>query len=164
MNVLCCSDIKLAELTLLLGRFSIQLHLVEDAEKIPGSWFGDPEAGIINNNLYVRNDTPVHSAFHESCHYICMSPDRRENLHTNAGGGYDEENAVCYLSILLSEHIHLFGSERMFKDMDKWGYTFRLGSSRAWFKDDAQDAIDWLLKYNLIDENNHPNWSIRNRV
>jgi len=164
MSVLFCSEIKLAELRLLLGRFSIQLHLVEDSEKVPGSWFGDPEAGIINNHLYVRNDTPVHSALHESSHYICMSPDRRKNLHTNAGGDYDEENAVCYLSILLSEFINDFGCERMLKDMDEWGYTFRLGSSKAWFEDDSQDTLDWLLKYNLIDKNNKPNWLVRNKL
>jgi len=161
MSVLCCNDIKFAELRLLLGKFSIQLHLVDESEEIPGSWFGDPEAGIINNHLYVRNDTPVHSALHESSHYICMSPDRRKNLHTNAGGDYDEENAVCYLSILLSEFINDFGCERMLKDMDEWGYTFRLGSSKDWFEDDAQDTIDWLLKYNLIDKNNKPNWLVR---
>ena len=118
MSVLCCADIKLTELASLIGNFSIQLHLIEDSKKIPGSWFGDPEAGIINNNLYVRSDTPVHSALHESCHYICMSPARRKNLHTNAGGDYDEENAVCYLSILLSEYINSFDQDRMLNDID----------------------------------------------
>ena len=161
MSVLCCGEIKLSELASLLDKFSIQLNLIEDSEIIPGSWFGDPEAGIINNNLYVRNDTPVHSALHESCHYICMSPDRRKNLHTNAGGDYDEENAVCYLSILLSEYINSFGQERMLNDMDEWGYTFRLGSSKAWFEEDAEDAKELLIKYNLIDLKNNPMWKIR---
>ena len=161
MSVLCCGEIKLVELASLLGKFSIQLHLIEDSKEIPGSWFGDPEAGIINNNLYIRNDTPVHSALHESCHYVCMSPDRRENLHTNAGGDYDEENAVCYLSILLSEYINSFGQERMLNDMDEWGYTFRLGSSKAWFEGDAEDAKELLIKYKIIDLNKNPLWTIR---
>jgi len=161
MSVLICGEIKLTELTSLLGKFSIQLHLIEDADKIPGSWFGAPEAGIINNNLYVRNDTPVHSALHESCHYICMSPNRRENLHTNAGGGYDEENAVCYLSILLSEHVNSFGQARMYTDMDEWGYTFRLGSSKTWFDEDAEDAFDWLVKHKIIDKRKKILWNIR---
>lgn len=161
MSILYCREIKLSELASLLGKFSINLHLVEDSNTIPGSWFGDPEAGIINNNLYIRNDTPVHSALHESCHYICMSPDRRENLHTNAGGDYDEENAVCYLSILLSEYINSFGRERMLNDMDEWGYTFRLGSSKAWFENDAQDAKTWLIHYEIINHKNMPNWIIR---
>ena len=161
MSVLCCGEIKLSELASLLNKFSIQLHLIEDSKKIPGSWFGDPEAGIINNNLYVRSDTPVHSALHESCHYICMSPARRKNLHTNAGGDYDEENAVCYLSILLSQYINSFGQQRMFNDMDEWGYTFRLGSSKAWFEEDAEDAKGLLIKYNIIDLKNKPMWNIR---
>ena len=163
MSVLSCKEIKIAELKLLLGRFSIQLHLVNDSEPIPGSWFGDPEAGIINNNLYIRNDTPVHSALHESCHYICMSPDRRKNLHTNAGGDYDEENGVCYLSILLSEQIDSFGRERMFKDMDEWGYTFRLGSSQLWFEEDAEEAKHWLINHNIINSASQPNWNIRKK-
>jgi len=163
MSVLCCNEIELAELSSLLGKFSIQVHLIEDSEKIPGSWFGDPEAGIINNNLYIRNDTPVHSALHESCHYICMSPSRRRNLHTNAGGDYDEENGVCYLSILLSEYLKSFGQVRMLNDMDEWGYTFRLGSSKAWFEGDAEDAKNWLIQYGIIDHKNTPIWKIRSK-
>jgi len=161
MTILTCADIKHEQLQLLLGKYALVIHQVEDNQKIPGSWFGDPEAGIIENNLYIRNDTPVHSALHESCHYICMSPDRRSKLHTNAGGDYDEENGVCYLSILLSDFIEGFGRERMFSDMDEWGYTFRLGSSKAWFKDDAEDAIMWLQKHNLITTDIEPVWSYR---
>jgi hypothetical protein len=29
-------------------------------------------------------------------------------------------------------------------DMDRWGYTFRLGSARAWFEHDAEDAAEAL--------------------
>lgn len=161
MSILNCSDIELSQLQQLLNKYDINVHLVETSQKIPGSWFGEPEAGIIENNLYIRNDTPVHSALHESCHYICMSPERRSTLHTNAGGGYDEENAVCFLSILLSDFINGFGRERMFSDMDEWGYTFRLGSSKAWFEEDAEDARLWLEKHKLIDSQARPVWNIR---
>jgi len=162
MTILTCADIELTQLEDLLDKFGLVIHLIEDNQKIPGSWFGEPEAGIIQNNLYIRNDTPVHSALHESCHYICMSPDRREKLHTNVGGDYDEENAVCYLSILLSDYINGFGRERMLSDMDEWGYTFRLGSSKAWFEKDAQDAFEWLVLYRIISTNSEPGWVIRN--
>ena len=134
---------------------------MDNNKKIPGSWFGDSEAGIIKNNLYIRNDTPVHSALHESCHYICMDSTRRKNLHTDAGGGYDEENGVCFLSILLSDFIDDFGINRMFNDMDEWGYTFRLGSSEKWFKEDAEDAKQWLMDFNLIDNENNILWKLR---
>jgi len=163
MPVLNCGEIKLTTLKNLLDKYSIELHQVEDGDKIPGSWFGEPEAGIIENRLYVRSDTPVHSALHESCHYICMSPGRRSSLHTNAGGDYDEENGVCYLSILLSDFIDDFGRQRMFSDMDEWGYTFRLGSSQAWFEEDAEDACRWLQQYNLISNHSQPNWSVRTK-
>lgn len=142
-------------------RFGIELKRVETSEKIPGSWFGEPEAGIIQNTLYVRADTPVHSALHESCHYICMSNDRRQALHTNAGGDYNEENAVCYLSILLSDYLSDFNRQRMFHDMDAWGYTFRLGSSRAWFEEDAADAEQWLIEQQLIQADHTPCWRVR---
>ena len=161
MSILNCSDIETSQLQQLMEKFLINVHTVETSEKIPGSWFGEPEAGIIEHNLYIRGDTPVHSALHESCHYICMSPERRSTLHTNAGGDYDEENAVCFLSILLSDFIHGFGRERMFSDMDEWGYTFRLGSSKAWFEEDAEDALLWLEKHKLIDSQTRPVWSIR---
>ena len=161
MNILNCSDIESSQLQQLLTKFDINVHSVEARQKIPGSWFGEPEAGIIENNLYIRDDTPVHSALHESCHYICMSPERRSTLHTNAGGDYDEENAVCFLSILLSDLIHGFGRDRMFADMDEWGYTFRLGSSKAWFEEDAEDARLWLKKHKLIDSQTRPVWNIR---
>jgi hypothetical protein len=41
----------------------------------------------------------------------------------------------------------------MCSDMDAWGYTFRLGSARAWFERDAQDARQWLLAHRIIDAN-----------
>ncbi len=151
MSILTCASPELTQLELLLKKYSLVVQTVEDNRKIPGSWFGEPEAGIIKNSLYIRSDTPVHSALHEACHYICMDPTRREALHTDAGGDYNEENAVCYLSILLSDYIKDFGRERMFNDMDEWGYTFRLGSSKAWFEKDADDAIKWLKSYCLID-------------
>jgi hypothetical protein len=161
MSVLLCSDPTGKELARLLSKYDMQLQWVEAGQPIPGSHFGDPEAGLIGNTLLVRNDTPLHSAFHETCHYICMDDQRRQNLHTDAGGGYDEENGVCYLQILLADHLPGFGRKRMFEDMDEWGYSFRLGSSRTWFEQDAEDAQEWLIRYHLIDEADHPTWKLR---
>jgi len=134
---------------------------VDDGQDIPGSWFGDSEAGLIDNRLQVRLDTPLHSALHESCHYICMDSERRQQLHTNAGGDYAEENGVCYLQILLADHIRGFGRQRMFADMDEWGYSFRLGSSKAWFEQDAEDARDWLLSHGIINNADEILWKLR---
>ena len=162
MSVLLCRDIRLDDLTSLLAQYGLDIQVIPDSDEIPGSWFGDSEAGLIGNQLYIRMDTPVHSALHESCHYICMDATRRNHLHTNAGGGYDEENGVCYLQILLADYISGFGRDRAFTDMDSWGYSFRLGSSRAWFEQDAEDAQAWLLQHDLIDNNNRPTWMLRN--
>ena len=122
----------------------------DSSKPIPGSFWGDDEAGLIKNMLYVKPTTPIHSLLHEGCHYICMDQQRRQALDTNAGGDYNEENAVCFLQILLSKHIQEMGQERMFNDMDDWGYSFRLGSAKKWFSDDANDAYLWLIKYQLI--------------
>ena len=161
MPVLLCSDIKLDHLNNLLARYGMEVRKVAPHEHIPGSFWQPPEAGLVGNVLYIRDDTPVHSALHEACHYICMDQRRRENLDTDAGGGYEEEDGVCYLQILLSEHIAEMGRERMFSDMDEWGYSFRLGSSRAWFEQDAEDAVDWLQQCGLIDNNIEPAWKLR---
>ncbi len=144
MSILLCQHIDLRHLQALLQRYGMQLTQVDDDQPIPGSFWGDSEAGLIGNTLFIRGDTPVHSALHETCHYICMDETRRSHLHTDAGGDYEEENAVCYLQILLSEQIPEMGMQRMFADMDAWGYSFRLGSAKAWFEQDAEDARQWL--------------------
>lgn len=161
MPVLQCSNINFAELQALLARYGVTVKRVADGDAIPGSWFGESEAGLIGNTLHLRNDTPVHSALHESCHYICMDESRRNQLHTNAGGDYAEENGVCYLQILLADYVSGFGRDRAFSDMDEWGYTFRLGSSRAWFEQDAEDTVVWLQQHGLIDAAMNPVWTVR---
>lgn len=139
------------QLTTLFSRYGLGLRIIPPGETIPGSFWGDEEAGLIGDDLIVRPDTPVHSALHEGCHFICMDEQRRSRLHTNAGGDDLEEAAVCYLQILLADEIEEFGRERQMHDMDAWGYSFRLGSTRAWFEQDAQDARGWLLAHGLID-------------
>ena len=41
------------------------------------------------------------------------------------------------------------------RDMDAWGYSFRLGSTRAWFEGDAGDALKWLMQERLLDAAGH---------
>ena len=151
LPVLVVGDIGLAPLQEVLGAWGMVCERLPAGAAIGGSFWGEPEAGLIGNRLLVRDDTPVHSALHEACHYICMSPDRRAGLHTDAGGDYDEENAVCYLQILLADRLDGVGCGRLMQDMDAWGYSFRLGSARAWFEQDADDARRWLLRHGLID-------------
>ena len=158
--MLLCTKQYQKELSSFLMEFTIKIEYVDKDKDIPGSWFGEEEAGIINNTLFIREDTPIHSALHESCHFICMDNQRRKNLNTNAGGDYDEENAVCYLQILLAEQLSFCSSDAIMKDMDDWGYTFRLGSAKAWFLNDAQDAKQWLLDKKCIDKHNQVLFSL----
>jgi len=160
-EVLTLQQVGLEAMNRLLAAYGLVCEQVEDATAIPGSYWGDSEAGLIGNRLLARADTPVHSILHEACHYVCMTPDRREGLHTDAGGDYDEENGVCYLQILLAGHLPGGDRGRMMQDMDAWGYSFRLGSARAWFERDAGDAIEWLMKQGLVDNLGHPTWRLR---
>ena len=155
-NVVHCNAVSADALASLLSTYGLGLQWVENGQPIPGTHFGDPEAGLIANNLYVRSDTPVHSLLHETCHYICMDDGRRQQLHTDAGGDYDEENAVCYLSILLADSIPGYSNAQMMNDMDNWGYTFRLGNARRWFGEDAEDARDWLQLSGIISKDEIP--------
>ena len=149
-KVLRLAQIDVSNLEALLHAFGLALHFVVMDEEIPGSYWGDCEAGLIQNRLYLRPDTPVHSALHEACHFICMDDARKHALHTDAGGDFEEENAVNYLEILLGTTLAEVGFERITADMDAWGYTFRLGSARAWFEQDAEDARAWLERRGLL--------------
>ncbi|OUD13118.1 hypothetical protein [Thioflexithrix psekupsensis] len=157
-----CQGTALEALIILLKRFDIQLKMVESNQAIEGSYWGESEAGLVGNVLYVRNDTPIHSALHEACHYICMDSARRTALHTDAGGDYAEENAVCYLQILLANHLPEMSADVLCEDMDNWGYSFRLGNAKRWFNEDAQDAYDWLLNHQLIAADKTVLWRVRN--
>lgn len=141
--------------------YGLRIEHVDAGCSIPGSYWGDSEAGLIADTLFVRDDTPVHSALHEGCHYICMDEARRATLHTDAGGDVPEENAVCYLQSLLANGVPEYSSESLWADMDSWGYSFRLGSARDWFERDADDACAWLQTYKLIDLSQRPTWRLR---
>jgi len=145
------SDVPQAALSTLLERYG--LDLIQQAEDTPisGSFWGESEAGIIGHDVYVRADTPVHSLLHESCHVICMSGERRRGLVRDAGGDDLEEAAVCYLQLVLADHIEGVGRDRLMLDMDAWGYSFRLGNTRDWFQTDAEDAAEFLKNHGLLD-------------
>ena len=161
MSVLLYSEINPDHLQSLLARYGLEIKVVRTNEAIPGSFWKAPEAGLIGDVLYISDDTPIHSALHESCHYICMDHQRRSQLHTDAGGTAIEENATCYLQILLSDFIPEMGRKRSFKDMDEWGYSFRLGSAQAWFEQDAEEVLEWLLQHKLIDIEQQPCFIVR---
>jgi len=138
-------------LAALLDRYGLELVLVAPDEVIPGSYWGESEAGLIGARLYARLDTPVHSVLHEGAHFICMTPERRAGLDTDAGGDDAEEAAVCYLQFELAAALPQVGRERLARDMDAWGYSFRLGSAARWYAEDASDARAWLERHGLID-------------
>jgi hypothetical protein len=161
LHVLLLNAVDRLALAVLLDRYGLQLSLIAPEEVIPGSYWGEREAGLLGSRLHARLDTPLHSILHEAAHYICMSAERRAGLDTDAGGDDLEENAVCYLQIVLADLLPNFGSARMLRDMDEWGYSFRLGSAAAWFRDDAGDARAWLIQHGLIDREGVPTYATR---
>jgi hypothetical protein len=106
--------------------------------------------------VYARGDTPVHSLLHEAGHLIVLPPERREEVHTDATDSIAEEDAVCYLQIVLGDALPGVGRQRIMTDMDAWGYSFRLGSARAWFEQDAENARDWLVARGLLTKDGEP--------
>jgi hypothetical protein len=145
----------------LVARYGAELVECSPDETLPGSYWGDSEAGLRGSALLVRADTPIHSLLHELGHFVCMSPERRAGLDRDAGGDDAEECAVCYLQIVLADEIPGFGRAQMLRDMDAWGYTFRLGSSRAWFESDATDACIWLRHHGVLDDDGTPTFHAR---
>lgn len=160
--VLTVADVRYNDVTRLLARYGLSLQLLDDGADIAGSFWGEPEAGVVGRSVYVRLDTPVHSLLHETCHVICMDEERRKCLHRDAGGDNIEESAVCYLQIVLADHIASVGRSRLMQDMDAWGYSFRLGSTQSWFETDAGDAGAWLLERKLVTVADNPVFSLRN--
>lgn len=150
-DVLRLANVDRLAVAMLLDRFGLELVLTAPDEIIPGSYWGDTEAGLIGSRLYARLDTPLHSVLHEASHFVCMTPERRTGLDRDAGGDDAEECGVCYLQIRLADELPGVGRERLCDDMDAWGYSFRLGSTRAWLEHDAADARLWLIAHDILD-------------
>ena len=150
-DVLRMRDLDWNDAAMLLRRFGLVLQRVGDGEAIPGSYWGDDEAGLIGSTVHARADTPVHSLLHEAAHLIVLPPERREAVHTDATDSVAEEDAVCVLQVLLGDALPGVGRDRVLADMDAWGYTFRLGNARAYVEHDAADAWTWLAARGLVD-------------
>ena len=161
MDVLRLSDTHEVEVEALLARFQLGLRRVAAQATIPGSYWGDSEAGLIADHLYTRSDTPLHSIVHETAHFVCMTPERRRRLFKDAGGDDTEENAVCYLQVLMATELSCISRPRLFQDMDTWGYSFRLGSTERWFHEDAAEARSWLKRQRLINDEQTLTWMRR---
>ncbi len=163
MPVLTVADIGPEAIDALLNRFDLAAEYVSQGQAIAGSFWGEPEAGIIGKRVFVREDTPVHSLLHEFCHLICMNDERRAHLHRDAGSDDLEEAAVCYLQVVLADYLPGVGRERLARDMDAWGYSFRLGSTLRWFEEDAGDAFDWLVEHRVLDPSGRPLFRLRDQ-
>jgi hypothetical protein len=147
LDVLLLGDIAFADAATLLARYGLALERVANDAPIPGSYWGAPEAGLIGSTVFVRDDTPVHSLLHETAHLIVLPPERRAAVHTDATDSVEEEDAVLVLQALLADELPGVGAARILADMDAWGYTFRLGSARAYVEHDAEAA--WMLLHRL---------------
>lgn len=150
-DVLRLADIGWGDAAGLLACHGLTLAAVPDGEPIPGSYWGDCEAGLIGTTVYARGDTPVHSLLHEAGHLMVLPVERRGQVHTDATDSIAEEDAVCVLQLLLGDALPGAGRQRIAADMDAWGYTFRLGSALAYADHDADEAWHWLQARGLVD-------------
>ena len=159
--MLTVADVQQSVLESLLREYELQLVIESRSAAITGSFWGDSEARIVGRTIYARSDTPIHSLLHEACHLICMTDDWRDDVDRDAGGDDLEEAAVCYLQIVLADHIDAAGRDLLMQDMDTWGYSFRLGNTRAWFEQDADDAIEFLINQDLLTETREATFKLR---
>jgi hypothetical protein len=65
------------------------------------------------------------------------------------------------LQVVLAESLPNVGRERMCRDMDEWGYSFRLGSSAVWFATDAGDSREWLIRHGLLNRRGQVTYACR---
>lgn len=150
LPILCVDDLPFKIFAKLGDRFGIQIKRQASGTKIEGTFWGEPEAGIVGKCVYVRGDTPVHSLLHELCHIVCMTPERRQSLNADAASDDNEEAAVCYLQVSLANNVAEIGQARIMCDMDAWGYSFPEGNTQSWYEA-ATDARGWLLEKGLLD-------------
>ena len=134
-DVLTLGGIAFDDAAALLRSYGLALQRVADGDPIPGSYWGDSEAGIIGTTVYARDDTPVHSLLHEACHLIVLPPERRERVHTDATDSVAEEDAVCVLQALLGDVLPGVGRDRV----------------RDYMERDADAAWAWLREHGLVD-------------
>lgn len=150
-SVVRCHTLDPAALTDWVARRGMRVQWVAPDSTIPGSYWGDEEAGLIGDRLYVRPDTPVHSLLHELSHWLCMDARRRATVHTDACGTDTEEHAVCYLQALLADDVPGYSQAGLLADMDAWGYHFISGSAATWLLGDSDDARAYLRAHGLLD-------------
>ena len=77
-DVLRVGTVAHASLSGLARRYGAELRQLAPGETVPGSYWGESEAGLQASVVYVRADTPLHSLLHELSHYVCMAPGRRQ--------------------------------------------------------------------------------------
>lgn len=136
----------LSALRVLLRVLGVRLVIHRTEASLPGSYWGDSEAGVSGRSLHVRGDTPLHSLLHEACHIACAGAESDRSFDRDAGGCDDEEAGVCFMQIRLADALPGAGADRLCQDMDDWGYSFREGSAAAFANGDAQIAGEWLRK------------------
>ena len=90
-DVLRVGEVADASVVGLSRKFGVELRQFDAGEMLPGSYWGESEAGLRANVLSVRADTPLHSLLHELSHYVCMTPERRAGLDRDAGGDDEED-------------------------------------------------------------------------
>ena len=90
-----------------------------------------------------------------------MPEELRLQLNKDAKSDNAEESAVCYLQILLADSLQNIERSLLMKDMDDWVYSFRLGSTEEWFKNDANDSLEWLKRKKILDKRGNISWLLR---
>ncbi len=137
-RVTSLGDIEPAAIERLLTAFGLSLAGVAPGASIPGSYWGDSEAGLVGDRLFARADTPVHSLLHELGHYVCMDPTAARCARHRCGRRRRRGSGrVLPAGVARRRACEASAASAASRDMDTWGYSFREGSARAWLAGDG---------------------------
>ena len=100
-EVLRLRDVAGCDVVALLARYGLRFERVADGAPIPGSFWGESEAGLISSTVFARDDTPLHSLLHEACHLIVIPPEMSWRGDRKASGLVFDENVKCCMPLLV---------------------------------------------------------------
>jgi len=101
IDVLLVNAIDRLPLEVMLDRYGLAFVLAAPEEVIPGSYWGEREAGLMGSRSSPGSTRRCIRCCTGRAISSACRPSGRAGLDTDAGGDDAEENAVCYLQILI---------------------------------------------------------------
>ena len=135
----CLRDIGFDDVAALLARYGLAARARRRRRADPRQLLGRTRSRPDRPRVHARDDTPVHSLLHEAAHLIVLPPERARRAYRRHRFGRGRRRRLR-AAVAARRRPARRRPRALMADMDAWGYTFRLGSARAYFERDAEDA------------------------